>query len=129
MTRWLAIGAALISIGAISVVLAWAVAGRAGTPPFEAAVAVLGIATPLASLLLTWHLWRRGHRGGAALSLTPLLLMIGGTAFALGGTVLPVRLLLWLDLYVLLLFVGVLGRFGRSILRSPRAHRAPAPSV
>jgi hypothetical protein len=118
MTRWLALGATLISIGAIGLVLPWGVSGRAGTPPFEAAVAVLSIATPVASLLLAWHLWRRGHRGAALVSGTPLMLMVGGTAFALGGRVLPLRVLLCLDLYVLLTFVVVLIRFGRDILLS-----------
>ena len=119
MTRWLAVGATLISIGAIVFVLPLGASGRAGTPPFEAAIVVLSIATPLASLLLAWHLWRQGHRGPALLSSTPLALMVGGTAFALGGIVLPLRVLLWLDLYVLLAFVVVLSRFGRDILRSP----------
>lgn len=116
MTRRLTIGATLVSIGVIGLVLLWGTTSRAGTPPFEAAVLVLNVATPLASLLLTWHLWRDGHRGAAILSSTPLILMAVVTAVALGGTVPPLSLLLWLDLYVLLVFVGVLGRFGRQIL-------------
>ena len=128
MTRWLAVSATLISIGAIGFVLPLGASGRGGTPPFEAAVAVLGIATPLASFLLAWHLWRRGHRGPALLSSTPLLLMVGGAALALRGSVLPVWVLLWLDLYVLLVFVVVLGRFGRDILRSPRTDAAEMTS-
>jgi hypothetical protein len=124
MTRWLAVSAALVSIGAISLVLRWGATGRAGTPPFESAVFVLTFATPLASLLLAWQLWRQRHRGGAVLSSTPLALMVGGFALALGGTPLPLRLLLWLDLYVLLVFVVVLSRFGRDILRPPRMDAA-----
>ena len=128
VTRWLAVSATLISIGAISLVLLWGVTGRAGSPPFEAGVLVLSITTPIASLLLAWHLWRRGHRGGALLGVTPLALMVGGTVLALGGTVLPVRLLLWLDLYVLLVFVVVLSRFGRDVIRPPGVDTAAPTS-
>jgi hypothetical protein len=119
MTRWIAVGAALISIGAISFVLRWGTSGRAGTPSFESAVFVLGIATPLASILLAWHLWRQGSRRGALLGGTPLMLMGVGTALALGGIALPLTVLLWLDLYVLLAFVVVLSRFGRGLIRPP----------
>jgi hypothetical protein len=73
MTRWLAVIAALITVGAISLVLWWGTSGQAGTPSFEAAVLVLNIATPLASLLLTWHLWRDRFRRGAVLSASPLV--------------------------------------------------------
>jgi hypothetical protein len=117
MTRGLAIVAALVSIGVIGLVLLWGTTGRAGAPPFEAAVLVLNVATPLASLLLTWHLWRDGQRGAAILSSTPILLMAIVTVVALGGTVPPLNLLLWLDLYVLLVFVVVLNRVGRQLLR------------
>jgi hypothetical protein len=124
MTRWLAVGAALVSIGAISLVLRWGTSGRAGTPAFESAVLVLGIATPLASLLLSWHLWRQGRRVGALLSGTPLVLMAAGSVFSLSGGTLPLPTLLWLDLYVLLAFVVVLSRFGGGLLRPPERARA-----
>jgi hypothetical protein len=119
MTRWIAVGAALVSIGAISLVLRWGTSGRAGTPSFESEVLVLGIATPLASVLLAWHLWRQGNRSGALLGGTPVVLMGVGTGLALGGIVLPLAALLWLDLYVLLAFAVVLTRFGRGLLRPP----------
>lgn len=129
VTRWLAVGAALSSIGVISLTLWWGTTGRSGTPPFEWAVSVLGIATPLASVLLGWHLWRQGHRGGALLSTTPLALMAVGTALGLGGVVLPLRMLLWLDLYVLLMFVYILGRFGRDLLGPERSRRLNTASL
>jgi hypothetical protein len=118
MTRWIAILSALVSIGAISYVLRLGTSGRAGTPSFESAVLVLGIATPLASILLAWHLWHQGHRGGAFLSGTPLICMGAGTALAMSGAVLPLTGLLWLDFYVLLVFVVVLSRFGSGLLRA-----------
>ncbi len=120
VTRWLAVGAALISIGAISLVLRWGTSGRAGTAPFESAVFVLTIATPIASTLLAWHLWRQGYRGGALLSSTPLALMGVGTAVAFVSAALPLRVLLWLDVYVLFTFAFVLGRFGRALLDPAR---------
>lgn len=128
MTRWIAVGAALVSIGAIGLVLRWGMTGRAGAPPFESAVLVLGIATPLASILLTWNLWRRGRRGGAMLSLTPLVVMVLGTGIALTWAPLSLVMLLRLDLVVLLVFVAVLSRFGRDLLRSPPASDAAASS-
>lgn len=122
MTRWLTLVATLVSIGVIGLVLLWGTTGQAGSPPFEVAVLVLNVAVPLASLLLTWRFWCDGHRAAAILSSTPLLLMATVTAVALGGTVPPLSLLLWLDLYVLLVFILVLSRFGRHIPR-PRSAR------
>jgi hypothetical protein len=119
VTRWLAIGASLISIGAISLVLRWGTSGRVGTPSFEAMVHILTIATPLASVLLTWHLRRNGHHGGALLSSSPLVLMVIGTSSALVGRAFSLNALLWLDLYVLLAFIVVLGKYGRTILGLP----------
>lgn len=118
MTCWIAVGSALVSIGAISLVLRWGMTGRAGTPPFESAVLVLGIATPLASVLLTWHLWRRGRRGGALVSATPATAMLLGTIVAVAWAPPSLTALLWLDLYVLLAFAVVLSRFGPGLLRS-----------
>lgn len=119
MTRWLALGAALVSICAIGLVIPWGMSGRAGTPPFELAVHTLSIATPLASALLTWHLLRRGHRGGALFSATPIVVMMIGLALAFAGAPLSLVALLWLDVYILVVFVTVLGAFGREIW-SPR---------
>jgi hypothetical protein len=116
VTRWLGICATLITIGVISLVLHWGTSGAAGTPAFELAVLILSITTPLASLMLTWHLWRDGHRGGALLSGSPLVLMVVVTALALLGAAPSLTLLLWLDLYVLLVFIIVLGWLGRQIL-------------
>lgn len=128
MTRWIAVGTALVSIGAISLVLRWGTTGRAGTPPFESAVLVLGVATPLASILLTWHLWRQGHRAGATLSAAPFMVMVLGMIVALTRAPLSLTTLLWLDLFVLAVFVAVLSRFGRGILRSPaRADATASP--
>ena len=120
MIRWLAVGAALVSIAAIGLVLRWGTTGRAGTPPFELAVSILGIAAPLASILLTWALWRDRHRGGALLSSSPLGLMLIGMASALLGNPPSLRVLLWLDAYVLFAFVVVLLWFGRGMLRASR---------
>ena len=130
MTRWIAIGSALISIGAISLVLRWGTSGRAGTPPFELAVSVLGIATPLASVLLTRHLWRRGRRRGALLSATPSLVMVLGTAIGVTWVPLSLTTLLWLDLFVLLAFLTILLLYGRSLLKPDAAPDAGAtPTV
>jgi hypothetical protein len=129
MTRWIAVGAAFVSVGAISLVLRWGTTGRAGTPPFESAVFVLGIATPLASILLTWHLWRQGRRAGALLSATPLVVMVLGMGVALTWAPLSLTTLLWLDLYVLLAFLAVLGRFVRDLLRPPTAPDAATAST
>jgi hypothetical protein len=117
LTRWLGICATLITISAVSLVLHWGTRGRAGTPAFELAVLILSVTTPLASLLLTWHLWRDGYRGGALLSSSPLMVMVVVTALAVFGAAPPLKLLLWLDLYVLLAFIVVLGWLGRQILR------------
>lgn len=82
----------------------------------------------VASLLVMWQLWRDGHRDVAVLRSTPIILMAVVTAVALGGTLPPLSLLLWLDLFVLLVFVVVLGRFGRQILRtSPPDPSDPRP--
>jgi hypothetical protein len=80
-------------------------------------VLILSVTTPLASLLLTWHLWRDGYRDGALLSSSPLMVMVVVTALAVFGAAPPLKLLLWLDLYVLLAFIVVLGWLGRQILR------------
>lgn len=120
MTRWIAVSAAVVAIGAIGLVLAWGVGGRAGTPPFETAVFVLGIATPLASLLMSWHLWRQRRRAGALLSGTPCLIMVAGAVLAFAGVPLSLVPLLWLDLYVLLVFAVVLWRYGGGLLRPTR---------
>lgn len=119
LTRAIAVGATLVAVGTIGLVLRWGTSGRAGTPPFEAAVLVLGVTTPLASTLLGWHLWRQGHRGGALASGTPLALMLLGIAAGRAGAPLSLAALLWLDLYVLLVFVAVLARYGRVLLRPP----------
>ena len=116
MTRWLAVGAASIAMVTISAVLFWGTTGRAGTPAFEAAVMVLGIATPSASMLLTWHCWHARHRSGAVLSSTPLLIMIAGFSFGLAGRPLSLPMLLWLDFLVLVVFAAVLGWCGRALL-------------
>lgn len=131
MTRWLAVCAALITISAVSLVLHWGTSGRAGTPAFEVAVLILSITTPLASLLLTWHLWRDGQRAGALLSSSPLMLMVIVTALALVGEAPSLELLLWLDLYVVLVFIVVLGWLGRQILglSSPSSRDASARKI
>lgn len=116
MPRWPAIVAALVTIGAIGLVLFWGVTDRAGTPPFETVVLVLTIATPVASLLLAWELQKRGHRGAALLCLIPLALMLIGWASAIAGRPLSLNALLWLDLYVLLTFAFVLARHGRRMM-------------
>jgi hypothetical protein len=118
VTRWLAVGAALVSIGVTGLVIRWGISGRAGTPPFELAVHALSIATPVASALLTWHLARAGRRGGALLSATPIVVMMVGLALAFGGAPLSLAALLWLDAYMLLVFVVVLAAFGREMLRA-----------
>jgi hypothetical protein len=117
MTRWLAVIAALTAICSISLVLWWGTSGQAGTPSFEVAVLILNIATPLASLLLTWHLWRGRFRRGAVLSASPLVLLLVGTGFALNGAVPSLRVLLWLDLYVLVAFGVVLLWLGPKVIR------------
>ena len=118
MTRWLAVVAALTAVGAISLILWWGTSGQAGTPSFEAAVLVLNIATPLASLLLTWHLWRDRYRRGAILSASPLVILLMGTGFVLLGAVPSLQLLLWLDLYVLVAFGIVLVWLGPKVVRT-----------
>ena len=121
MMRWLAVGAALVSIGVTGLVIYWGISSRAGTPPFELAVHMLSIATPLASALLTWHLACRGRRGGALFSATPIAVMVIGLALGFAGAPLLLVALLWLDVYMLFVFVVVLGAFGREMLRaSPR---------
>jgi hypothetical protein len=122
VTRWLAVGAALVSICAITPVLYWGMTGRAGTPPFELAVHVLSIATPVASALLTWHLARRGRRGGALFSATPIVVMMIALALRFAGPPLSLVALLWLDAYILLVFVTVLGAFGRELLQASPRH-------
>jgi hypothetical protein len=130
VTRWLAIAATLISIAVVSLVLRWGTSGRASTPSFEMAVLVLNITVPLASVLLTWHLWRDGRRGGAMLSSSPLVLMVIGTALTLAGSAPSLKVLLWLDLYVLLAFIVVLGGFGREVLRqAPAAASRDRPAA
>ncbi len=111
-----------------SLVLRWGTSGRAGTPSFEIAVHTLSIATPIASALLTWHLARRGHRGGASFSAAPIVVMMIGLAFAFAGAPLSLEALLWLDVYVLLVFVVVLGQFGREMLRASRPTTVNVPA-
>lgn len=126
MIRRLAIGVSFVAIGAIGVVLYCGTSGRVGTPLFESMVLVLTVATPLGSALLTWLLWRSGNTGAALFMSTPIVLMLIGWASALAGRTLSLHVLLWLDFYVLLTFIIVLGRFGRRILgvQNPRSRTA-----
>lgn len=116
MTRRIAVGAALVSICAIVLVLRWGISGRAGTPSFELAVHTLSIATPLASVLLTWLLVRGGRRGIALFGATPIMVMMMAVAFTLAGAPFSLAALLWLDVYVLLVFVVILAAFGRDMV-------------
>ncbi len=122
MARWIGVGAALLTICAIIVVLPLGLLGHAGSASFEAAVVVLTLTTPVASVLLAHRLWRQGHSVGALVCVTPLALMATGTALGVAGRPPRLSLLLWLDLYVLLVFAVVLAWYGRVLLRaSPTA--------
>lgn len=115
------IGAALLTICAVIFVLPLGLTGHAGSTLFEAAVGVLTISTPVASVLLAHRLWRQGHPTAAVLSVAPLALMAIGFAFGSAGRAPTLSLLLWLDLFVLLVFASILVRFGRVLLRTSPA--------
>ncbi len=121
MARWIGVSAALLTICAIIVVLPLGVLGHAGSAPFEAAVVVLTLTTPVASVLLAYRLWRHGHSVGALVCATPLALMAAGTALGVAGRPPRLSTLLWLDLYVLLAFVVILAWYGRVLLRASPA--------
>ena len=128
MTRWLAVGASLTTIGAVSLVLGGGMTGRAGTSSFEIAVLVMNIATPLSSLLLTWHLRSDGRRAAALIGSSPLFLMALVGGLVLAGSAPSLKMLLWLDAYVLIAHVVLLGWVGRALLSGPGENRAGSES-